>query len=136
MRVAKQNHQFCPPRKAFGKIYLWPPGKNPSDAHAHKHAKLHIRKKLCCIIPSGNTVQQHHCGKQAIAGWHTVHSSTQLLILSNSLTYNVLQRILTKYCRNKSGEGLGPRGPPVPPPIVWKHFISLIQKMFEVGPKI
>jgi len=46
-----------------------PPGNNPSDAHAHKHVKLHhFCKKMCCIATSGNTVQQHQCGKQAIAG--------------------------------------------------------------------
>jgi len=60
---------MAPSRKTFGKIHQWPPWKNPSDAHAHKHVKLHhFCKKLCCITPSGNTVQHHQRGKQAIAG--------------------------------------------------------------------
>jgi len=60
---------LAPPRKNFAKIHQWPPWKNPSDAHAHnKHAKLHhFCKKFCCITSYGNTVQQHQCGKQAIA---------------------------------------------------------------------
>ena len=45
------------------------PGKISSDAHAQKHVKLHhFCEILCCITPSGNTVEQHHCGKQSIAG--------------------------------------------------------------------
>jgi len=37
-----------------------PPGKIPSDAHAHKQVKLHhFCEKLCCITPSDKTVQQH-----------------------------------------------------------------------------
>jgi len=36
----------------------------------HKHVKLHhICKTWCSIAPSGNTVQQHRCGKQARACW-------------------------------------------------------------------
>jgi len=43
------------------------------DTHAHKHVKLHhFYEKLCCITRSGNTVKQHQCGKQSIAGWQTV----------------------------------------------------------------
>jgi len=47
------------PRKMFGKIHQWPlPGKDFSDAHAHKHVTLHhFCKKLCCVTPYGNTVE-------------------------------------------------------------------------------
>jgi len=52
---------FAPPEKHLEKSTSAPPGKNPSNGHAHKHAKLHhYCKTLCCIItPSGNTVQEH-----------------------------------------------------------------------------
>jgi len=34
----------------------------------HVHVKLHhFCKKSCSVTPSGNTVQQHQCGKQAQA---------------------------------------------------------------------
>jgi len=60
------------PRKTFGKIHWCPPSKNSvrrSDTHTHKHVKLHhFCKKLCCIAPSGNTVQQHQYGNQSTAG--------------------------------------------------------------------
>jgi len=40
VRVAKHNfHHFGSPSKT-GKIHLWPAGEDPSDPHAHKHAKL------------------------------------------------------------------------------------------------
>jgi len=61
-----------PLKKLLEKSTSAPPGKDPSDVHAHKHAKLHC-KKLCCVAPSGNTIQQHQCGKQAVAGRQTVH---------------------------------------------------------------
>jgi len=51
----------APLEKLLEKSTSVPPGKNPSNAHTHKHAKLHC-KKLCCITPSGNTVQQHQFG--------------------------------------------------------------------------
>jgi len=45
-----------------------PPGIYLSDAHAHKHVKLHhFCKKVCCFTPSGIIVQQHQGDKQAIA---------------------------------------------------------------------
>jgi len=40
------------------------------------HTSIKITRflwKLCCIAPSGNTVQQHQCTKQAIVGWQTGH---------------------------------------------------------------
>ena len=50
------------------------PEKNPSDANAYKHVKLHHFCENCVVVtPSGNTVQQHQCGKQFIAGRQTVH---------------------------------------------------------------
>jgi len=66
---------LAPPRKTFRKIHQWLSCKTPFDAHAHnKHVKLHhFRKIFCCITPSGNTVQQHQCAKQAISGGQTVH---------------------------------------------------------------
>ena len=81
-------HHFCPPTKTFGKIHNCPPGKNPSDAHAHEHVKLHqFCKKLCCITPSGNTVQQHQCGTvskpQPGDRLCTVYSAKHYEILSN-----------------------------------------------------
>jgi len=92
-----------PHRKTFGNIYQWPPWKNPSNAHAHKHAKLHhFCKKLCCISPSGNTVQQHQCGKQAIARWQTAHGVfCQTITKSCQITNNIglLHMILSKYCQ-------------------------------------
>jgi len=63
----KQISPLSDPLENFWKNPLVPHGKNPSNAHAHKQVKLHC-KKLCCITSSDNTVQQHQCGKQAIAG--------------------------------------------------------------------
>jgi len=58
-----------PKKKLWNKSTSAPPGKNPSETHAHKHVKLHhFCEKNCCITPAGNTVQQQQCGKQAIAG--------------------------------------------------------------------
>jgi len=63
-RVVKNKfHHFWPPtqEKLLEKSTSGPLGKNFSDAHAHKHAKLHH-------MAIGKTVQQHQCGKQARAG--------------------------------------------------------------------
>jgi len=68
--VKNKFFHLRPPRKTP----LATPGKKPSDNHAYKHVKLHhFCEKLCCITPSDNTVQQHQCGQQAIAGWQTMH---------------------------------------------------------------
>ena len=67
----KKFHHFWPLtlEKLLEKSSSDPPGTNLSDAHAHKHVKLHdFCKKLCCITPYGKTVEQHQCGKQAVAG--------------------------------------------------------------------
>ena len=104
VRVETQKfHHFGPPEKFFGKIHLWPTGKNPSDAHAHKHAKLHhFYKKLCGIALSGNLFNNTNTVSKPQHGHTlcTVYSDTQLRILSIHcrITNNVLQTILTKYC--------------------------------------
>jgi len=76
-RVVKNKFSslLAPPlEKLLEKSISATPRKNPSDAHAHKHVKSHhFCKNLCCISPPGNTVQQHQCCKQAIAGWQMVH---------------------------------------------------------------
>jgi len=87
-RVVKNKfHHFrLPAEKLLEKSASGPLGKIPSDDHAYNHAKWHhFCEKLCCNTPSGNTVQQHQCGKQSIAGWQTVHS--------------VLCQTITKSCR-------------------------------------
>jgi len=77
--------------------------KIPSDAHAHKHVKWHhFCEKLWCIAPSGNTVQQHQCGKQSIAGWQTVYGVSCQTITKSwqihcQITNNMLETISTKY---------------------------------------
>jgi len=64
----KFHHFWTPAEKRLEKSTSGPPGKIPSDAHAHKHVKWHHAcDKMCCIAPSGNTVQQHQCGKQSTA---------------------------------------------------------------------
>jgi len=66
--VKTQFHHFWPPipRKTWKNPLVAPSEKDFSDAH--KHVKLHhFCKKLCCITPPGNTVEQHQCGKQAVA---------------------------------------------------------------------
>jgi len=68
------------------------------------HVKLHhCCKNLCCITLSGNTVHQHHCGKQAIVGWRTVRGVfSQTITKSWQITNNILHIILTKYCQNSA----------------------------------
>jgi len=59
---------FGPLEKLLEKSTSSPRGKYLSDARAHKHVKLHnFCKKIYCVTPSGNNVQQHQCGKQSIA---------------------------------------------------------------------
>jgi len=48
-------HHFGPPIKTFGKMQLCPPGKNPSDAHAHKH----VNYTICVKIVLYYTIWQH-----------------------------------------------------------------------------
>ena len=71
-RVVKNKfHHFWPltQEKLLEKSTSGPHWKKLPDAHAHKHVKLHqFCKKLCCITPYRKTVQQHQCGKQAVAG--------------------------------------------------------------------
>ena len=60
--------------------------------------------KLCCVTPSGNTVQQHQFGKQSIAGWQTVgrvfcQTITKSCQIHCQIT-NMLEIISTKYCQN------------------------------------
>jgi len=70
----KQISPLLPPRKTWKNPLLPPPWKNSFRRSCTHACKLHhFCKKLCCILPSGNTVQQHQCGKQTIAGWQTVH---------------------------------------------------------------
>jgi len=65
----KQISPLLAPLELLKNPLVDPRGKNRSDVHAHKHVKSHhFYKKLCCITPSGNTVQQRQCGKQAIQG--------------------------------------------------------------------
>ena len=94
-----------PPKKNFWKsplVALF--GKNLSGSHAYKHVKLHhFCKKLFCVIPYGNNVEQHQCGNRAIAGWPTVHgvfcqTNTKSCQIHCQITDNRLQIILTKYC--------------------------------------
>jgi len=86
-----------------------PPGKNPSEAHAHKHVKLpHFCKNLCCITSSVNTIQQHQFGKQAIAGLHsgngvfcqTITKSCEIHCKSQKIlpTTNNINKIQPKFC--------------------------------------
>ena len=86
-----------------------PPGKNPSEAHAHKHVKWHhFCKNLCCITSSVNTIQQHQFGKQAMAGWQCgngvfcktitksceIHCKSQIILpITNSIN-----KIQPKFC--------------------------------------
>ena len=49
-------------------------------------------------MPSGNTVQQHQCGKRAILGWQTVHvvffqTSTKSCHIANNI-----DEVLQKFC--------------------------------------
>jgi len=110
-RVPKTKfHHFWPPWKNFWKNPLVAlPGEIPSDAHAHKRVKWHyFCEKLCCITPSGNTVQQHQCGKQAIAGWQTVHGvfcqtitkSYQINCHITNKVRNIIEKILPKFCND------------------------------------
>ena len=85
-----------------------PLGKIPSDAHAHNNVKLHhFCKKVYCITRSGNTVQQHQCGKQSIAGQQTVHgvfcqTITKSCQIHCQITNNMLEIISSKYCPNSA----------------------------------
>jgi len=87
---------------------LAPHGKIPSDAHAHKHVKWHhFCEKLCCITPYGNTVQQHQCSKQSVAGWQTVHgvfcqTITKSCQIHCQITNNVLEIMSRIYCQNSA----------------------------------
>ena len=100
-------HHFWPlTLENFWKHSLVPPCKNLSDAHAHKHIKLHhFYRKLCCITPYVNTVKQHQCGEQAIAQWQTVHDVfCQTNAVRNPAKFTtklqiILHIILTKYCQ-------------------------------------
>jgi len=56
------------PEKFLEKSTVDPWKKSFRRPCTHKHVKLQYLKNLCCITPFGNTVQQHQCGKQAIAG--------------------------------------------------------------------
>jgi len=68
IKDAIETKQNVTLQKLLQKSTSAPPAKNFSDTHAHKHVKLHhFCKKLWCITPSGNPVQQHQCGKQATA---------------------------------------------------------------------
>jgi len=54
--VKNKFHHFWSPEKDLEKSTSDPPGKNFSDAHAHKYVKVHyFCKKLCCITTYGNT---------------------------------------------------------------------------------
>jgi len=60
----------------------------------------HFWKKFCCNSPSAHTVQQHQCGKQAIAGRQTVRwVFCQTITKHCQITNNILQRTLKKYCQ-------------------------------------
>jgi len=49
--VKTKFHHFWPPiEKGLEKSTSAPPGKNPSDAHAHKHVKLHHFCKKCVVL--------------------------------------------------------------------------------------
>ena len=106
-RVLKTKfHHFWPPlEKRFEKSTSGSPGKIPSDAHAHKYVKFQqFCEKLCCIIPSDNTVQQHQCGrpKQSTAGRQTVHGVFCQTITESCRNTAKLEIISTKYCQNSA----------------------------------
>ena len=61
-------------------------------------------KKWCSITPSGNTVRQHQCGKQARAWWPDCAQCTvfcQTLTKSCQSTNNIA-KILPKFCKISS----------------------------------
>jgi len=73
---------------------MWPSGKEPSDVHAHKPAKLHhFWKTLRRIAPSGNTVQQRQRGEQSTARRQTVHG-----VFCHTIMNPVKLQLM--YCRN------------------------------------
>jgi len=91
----KQNSPLLAlPRKTSGKIH------KKSFRHSCTQAcKITpFLSKLCCITPSGNTVQQHQCGKQAIAGWQSGHGVFCQTLRNPAKLHNILQIILTKFC--------------------------------------
>jgi len=102
--VKKQISPLLTPlEKRLEKSTSGSPGKIPSDPHAHKYVKFHLFCEiLCCIIPSGNTVQQHQCGKQSIAGRQTVHGVFCETITescrNHSQIRNNVDEILPKFC--------------------------------------
>jgi len=105
----KFYHCWAPVEKPWENPLVAPPGKILSDAHAHsKHVKWHhFCEKLCCITPSGNTIQQHQCGKQSIAGWQVVHGAfcqtiTKSCQIHCQITNNMLEIISTKYFQNSA----------------------------------
>jgi len=96
-------------RKTFGKIHYWTPGKNSFRHPCTQACKMtpFLWKKMCCISPSGNTVQKHQYGKQSIAGWQTVHgvfcqTTTKSCQIHCQITNKMLEIILTKYCQNSA----------------------------------
>ena len=109
--ISSIKNQISPlltsPRKT-SKCTSVPPWKNAFRRHAHKHVKwYHFCVKLCCITPSGNTVQQHQCGKQSIARWQTGHgvfcqTITKSCEIHCQITNNMLEIISTKFCENSA----------------------------------
>jgi len=99
----KLHHVWPPLEKRLEKSTSGSPGKISSDVHAHKYVKFHqFCEKLCCITPSGNTVQQHQCGKQSIAGRQTVHGVFCQTITESCRNHyqirNNIDQILSKFC--------------------------------------
>ena len=104
--VKTKFRHFWPPVEKLLKNPLVPPLEKFYPTTMHKHVKWHhFCEKLCCITPSGNTVQQHKCGKQSIAGWQTVHgvfcqTMTKSCQIHCQLQYvkNNIDNILQKFC--------------------------------------
>jgi len=74
------------------------------NVSTHKHVKLHHFCKFffqwCSITPSGNTLRQHQCGKQARAlGPDCARCTVFCQTFTNPAK---LQIILPKYCRNSA----------------------------------
>jgi len=102
VRVAKHKlHHFSPRRKTFGKIHLWTPAKNPSDAHAHKHAKLYFWKKIVLYY----TIWQH-CSTTPLrkAGHSTVTDCARCILPHNyescqirQIHLQIIDKILLKF---------------------------------------
>ena len=96
-------HCFWPLEKLLEKSISGPSGKIPSDAHAHKHVKLHRFVKNCVVLHhlatlfnNTNAVSNSLPGDKLC----TVYSAKQLQNPAESTAK--LEIISTKYCQNSA----------------------------------